>query len=266
MPIGPTDKYVEVNGVRLHYQEWGAATSPDMLLVHGWSTAAPLWHDVAEELARDYHVVAPDNRGNGESEVPTDGYRLSDFAEDVVGLVGELELRRPVFVGNSWGANIGTYIAAERPEVISAAFLEDPVYWKMVDAFVTIVPRIIARRDQPPSEIRAEALARGLSPAQAERDVYLFRHFSPDALTKVATDNRDWAVECDRFLGRIGVPTLILVADSEAGGYIAPVELAHHRSAASRHVRFRVWKGVGHMMHGAQPARFVSELREFLSE
>ena len=266
MSVGPIDKHVRANGVRLHYQEWGETASPDMVLVHGWSTAAPLWYDVAEDLARNYHVVAPDNRGNGESEVPTDGYRLSDFAEDIVQLAGELGLCKPVFVGNSWGANIGTYIAAEHPDVISAAFLEDPVYWKMVDAFVTVVPRIIARREQPPSEIRAEAMARGLSPAQTEREVYLFRHFSPDALTKVATENRDWAQECDQFLGGIGVPTLILVADSEAGGYITPPELAHHRSAASRHVRFRVWQGVGHMMHGAHPDRFVSELREFLAE
>lgn len=266
MYIKPTDGYVEVNGVRLHYQEWGEPSHPDMLLVHGWSTAAPLWHEVAEELAQNYHIIVPDNRGNGESMLPIDGFRLSDFAEDMIQMIGKLDLFMPVFVGNSWGANIGTYIAAERPDLISAAFLEDPVYWKMIDAFITIVPPIINRRDQHPDKIRAAALARDLSIDRAEREVYLFRHFSPDVLTKVATLNRDWALTCDQFLSRILVPTLVLVADSDAGGYITPEEISHHRSTASNQVRFHVWKGVGHMMHSVHPGRFVNELREFLNQ
>ena len=135
-----TDRYVTVNGLRLHYQEWGKPGSPDVLLVHGWSTSAPVWHEIAEALSLDYHVIVPDNRGNGESEVPTGGFRISDYAADLVGLIDALSLARPALAGSSWGGNIGTYVAAEHPESISKAVLADPVYWKMVDAFATIVP------------------------------------------------------------------------------------------------------------------------------
>ena len=256
--------YVKVNGLRFHYREWGDRGSPDLVLVHGWATASVLWIDVAEALSDRFHIVAPDNRGNGESDAPDKGYELSDYASDIIGIIGELELRRPHFVGNSWGANIGTYIAAQHPDIISRAVLEDPVYWKMVDAFATVVPGLLARRERPEGELRAEALARGLSSEQADRELYLATHFAPHALTQVSTVNRGWAVECDDFLARIGVPTLVLVADENAGGYVSDAELEHHRRTASSEVEFRQWHGVGHLMHAEQPERFVREVRDFL--
>ena len=256
--------YVKVNGLRLHYREWGDPDAPDLLLVHGWATASILWIDVAEALSDRFHIVAPDNRGNGESHAPDEGYELAQYASDIIGIIRELDLRRPHFVGNSWGANIGTYIAAQRPDAISRAVLEDPVYWKMVDAFATVVPGLLARRDRPEGGLRAEALARGLSGEQADRDVYLATHVAPHALTQVSIVNRNWALECDDYLSRIGVRTLVLVADENAGGYVSDAELEHHRRTASSEVEFRQWHGVGHLMHAEQPERFVREVRDFL--
>ena len=259
-------KYVRVNGIDLYYRELGDPEAPDILLVHGWSTTGLVWADVARALSDSYHVVVTDNRGNGNSEVPSDGHMLSDYAEDIHQLIQALGLRRPYFVGHSWGANIGTHMAAEYPRDLSKVLLEDPVYWKMVDAFVTIIPMVLERRSLPEAEVRREALEQGLSPEQAEREVYLSRHFSPDHIAKVAEANRGWALECEHFLKRITVPTLILVGDSQAGGYITREALDHYRRIASPSVRFRLWDGVGHLMHATQPERFVQELRAFLTE
>ena len=90
-----TDRSVTVNGLRLHYQEWGRRGAPDVVLVHGWSTSAPIWHEVAEALSSGYHVIAPDNRGNGESQLPVEGFRISDYASDLVGLIEAADLVRP---------------------------------------------------------------------------------------------------------------------------------------------------------------------------
>lgn len=61
-------RVVEVNGLRLHLMEWGAAGRPLVLLLHSlaahnhwWDWAAPLW-------AERYHVLAPDFRGHGQSQ------------------------------------------------------------------------------------------------------------------------------------------------------------------------------------------------------
>ena len=259
-----TDGFVTVNGLRLHYQEWGAPGSPDVLLVHGWSTSAPVWREIAVALSPDYHLIVPDNRGNGESQVPTTGFRISDYADDLVGLIDAVGLVRPALVGSSWGGNIGTYMAAEHPNHISKAVLADPVYWRMVDAFVTIIPRAISRLERPEADVTAEALASGATAEKAQREVYISYHFSPDTLRRIASENRDWAVACEGYLARASVPTLVLVADPEAGGYISGPELQHMTAIASSDVELRPWKGVGHLMHGEAPDRFVTEVREFL--
>ena len=255
----------QVNGIGIHYREWGEPGLPDMLLVHGWSTASVVWIDVAEALQDSYHIVAPDNRGMGESERPATGYLLRDYALDVHHLIEELGLERPFYVGHSWGANIGAYVAAEHPRDISKAVLEDPVCWRMIDAFATLVPGFVARSGRSEGEVRAEAEQRGLSQQQIDRELYLHRKFPSEALTQVAYENRGWALECEDFLRRIAVPTLMLVADQRAGGYILPEEMAHYRDIAPPEVELRLWEGVGHMMHAAQPERFVDEVRAYLS-
>ena len=112
--------------------------------------------------------------------------------------------------------------------------------------------------------MRDEALASGATPEKAEREVYVNFHFSPDTLRRIASENRDWSVACEGYLAWAKVPTLVLVADPEAGGYITGPELQHLREIASSRVEFRQWKGVGHLMHGEAPERFVTEVREFL--
>ena len=261
----PKSGFTEVNGLRLHYREWGDPAAPDVLLVHGWTGLSMAWSDVAEALQDTYHVVAPDNRGHGESDKPATGYMLRDFVDDLHQLIQNLCLKRPAYVGHSWGGNIGTFMAAEHPEDISRAFLEDPVYWRMVYAFVTALPQGLARHNRPEAEIRAEGLERGLTPEEIDQDVYRHHHFSPDALTRLLTDNRDWAFRCEDYMRRIQVPTLVLVADINAGGYMSSQEVEYYRTIASPQVSFRPWEGVGHMMHGSRPEQFNRELKEFLA-
>ena len=259
-----TDRFATVNGLRLHYQEWGRLGAPGVALVHGWSTSAPIWHEVAEALSSDYHVIVPDNRGNGESQVPMEGFRIGDYASDLVGLIEAAGLTRPAVVGSSWGGNIGTYVAAEYPDRVSKVVLADPVYWKMVDAFATVVPAVSSKLDRTEEDVRTEALASGATLEAAEREVYINYHFSPELLLRIAVENRDWALECEDYLARATAPALLLVADPDAGGYISETELRHLASVASPLVETRLWKGVGHLMHAEVPDRFVREVRAFL--
>lgn len=261
----PESKFTHVQGLRMHYLEWGDPANPDLLLVHGWTGLAESWATVAEAFADRYHVIAPDHRGHGRSDKPESGYRLRDFAVDMVQLIAELGLDRPAFVGHSWGGNIGTVLASDYPHAISSAFLEDPVYWKMVNAFVTSLPQGLARRERPEAEIRAEAEQRGLSTVEADAEVYRHHHFSPHAITRLLTDNRDWAFRCEDHMRRVAAPTLVLVADIAAGGYMLPEEVAYYRSIATPELEFRVWDGVGHSMRATRPEQYNRELADFLA-
>jgi pimeloyl-ACP methyl ester carboxylesterase len=262
----PQSKYTEAQGLRLHYLEWGEIGKPDLLLVHGWTNFSLSWSAVANYFQDRFHIIAPDLRGHGESDKPQTGYRLRDFAEDLRQLIAKLELRRPAYVGHSWGGNIGTILASDAPELISRAFLEDPVYWRMLHAFMTALPGALARLDKPEANIRAEAEQRGLSQAEQDLEVYRNRHFSAHALTRLLTDNRDWAFAFEDHLKRIAVPTMLLVADHKATppGAIMREEMTYIQRIAAPQVKFIYWEGVGHGMKAAKPAEYNKALESWL--
>ncbi len=262
----PESKFTEVQGIKLHYLEWGEIGKPDLLLVHGWTNFSYSWSTVAEYFQNRFHIIAPDLRGHGDSDKPQTGYRLRDFTEDIRRLIKNLGLRRPAYAGHSWGGNIGTILASDSSDLISRAFLEDPVYWRMLHAFMTALPGALARLTRPEAEIRAEASQKGLSQADQDMEVYRNRHFSADALTGLLTDNRDWAFTFEDHLKRIAVPTMLLVADNKAAqpGAIMREEMTYLQRIASPQVKFDFWEGVGHGMKAAKPAEYNKALESWL--
>ena len=63
-------KFTEVQGIKLHYFEWGERGKSDILLVHDWTSFASSWGAVAQHFRDRYHIIAPDLRGQGESDKP----------------------------------------------------------------------------------------------------------------------------------------------------------------------------------------------------
>lgn len=262
----PQSKFTKVNGIRMHYLEWGEAGAPDVVLVHGWTGWAQNWSYVAEQLQGQYHVIAPDHRGHGESDKPATGYRLRDFAEDIHQLIAELGLKRPLYAGNSWGGCIGTIMAADYPQDIAKAFLGEPVYWKLINAFVTNLPMTLNRRKLSDEELRADMRQQGMSEDRIGSELVRLRKFSEQALTRLLTDNRDFVFSCEELLRRIQVPTLIIVGDAAAGGFIFKEEADYIERIASPMVRFSRWEGVGHGVLNEQPQRYVGEMLAFFQE
>ena len=153
-----------------------------------------------------------DNRGNGESQLPVEGFRISDYASDLVGLIRSRRSGQARCGGQLVGRQHRHLRSAEYPERVSKVVLADPVYWKMVDAFATVVPAVSWRLERPEEAVRAGALASGATPEAAEREVYINCHFSPEVLRRIAVENRDWALACEDYLARAAAPTLLLVA------------------------------------------------------
>ena len=84
--VQPKDKTVNVNGINLHYLDWGAEGKPTVLLLHGLRGHCHSWDDVSAEFCRDYHVLALDQRGRGESDwAPGGDYSSQSFVADLEG-------------------------------------------------------------------------------------------------------------------------------------------------------------------------------------
>src|SRR5438105_12144916 len=83
-----TSHYVETGAVRLHAVIGG--DGPPLLLIHGWPGSWYYWRLVMPELAREFEVVAVDQRGIGLSDKPEEGYDTATLANDLVGLMDSL--------------------------------------------------------------------------------------------------------------------------------------------------------------------------------
>lgn len=117
---GPTSHYYFSQRLRLHYVDWGNPEAPPLLLVHGGRDHCRNWDWVARELRKDYHVIAPDLRGHGDSEWIRGGtYNTSDYIYDIAQLIHQLDLAPLRIVAHSMGGGISTRYAGIFPDNVS---------------------------------------------------------------------------------------------------------------------------------------------------
>jgi len=106
---------VTANDVRLFYEETGAADAPPLVLIMGWGGDHTAWAFQVPALAVDHRVIALDNRGAGQSDVPEGPYTIPGMAADVVGLMDALGVARAHICGASMGGMIAQELALRHP-------------------------------------------------------------------------------------------------------------------------------------------------------
>jgi pimeloyl-ACP methyl ester carboxylesterase len=116
-----TSRYIDTGDVRLHAVIGG--DGPPLLLIHGWPETWYYWRFVMPELARDFEVIAVDQRGIGLSEKPEDGYDTGTLAGDLVALMDALGHQRFAAVGVDTGMLIGYALAADHPDRVERVAL-----------------------------------------------------------------------------------------------------------------------------------------------
>ncbi len=118
------DKFVSLNGLRLHYLAWGDSSAPPLVLLHGFMDHAHRWDTFSRAMQDRFHVLAFDARGHGESDWAHD-YTRDRMVEDLDAFVRALNLSRPALVGHSMGARIAYFYAAQNPESVSKLVIVD---------------------------------------------------------------------------------------------------------------------------------------------
>jgi len=117
-PDGFHHRHANVNGITIHYVEEGHG--PLVVLLHGFPFLWYLWrHQIRAVAAAGYRVVAPDQRGYGQSSCPekVDAYDITKLVGDVVGLVHALGESSAVLVGQDWGSPVAYNAALMRPDL-----------------------------------------------------------------------------------------------------------------------------------------------------
>jgi sigma-B regulation protein RsbQ len=262
---------VERNNVRLE----GCVGGTPMVFAHGFGCDQNMWRHVWPSFADTHRIVLFDHVGFGGSDLGAYAYAkydsLQGYADDVVELCRELELRDVVFVGHSVSSMIGVLAAAVDPERFaklilvgpSPRYVDDPEAGYVggftredIDGLLdsldsnflgwsaTYAPAIMGA-DQP-VELQQE-----LTNSFCRTDPEIARHF---ARVTFLSDNRD-------DLGRVAVPTLVLqcsddiIAPDAVGDYVAT------RIPGSTLVHLRA---TGHCPNLSAPEETVAAIEEFL--
>ena len=124
--VEPQDKTVTVNGLKLHYLDWGTAGRTTMVLLHGLRGHSHSWDDFSPAMCGDFHVLALDQRGRGESDwAPNGEYTTEAYVADVAGFCDALSLEPFVLVGHSMGGRNAMAFAAKYPERMQKLIMVD---------------------------------------------------------------------------------------------------------------------------------------------
>ena len=273
----PRDGFVEANGLRFHYLDWGEPDRPPMLLLHGFAQTCHSWDFVALSLSDRFRLIALDQRGHGDSDWATDGdYSPEAQQQDLNAVAEALRLESPVVMGLSMGGrNAFTYAAAHPGEVRALVivdtgpenmrpgsenirgFVQQEDELDSVEAFVSRVQAFNPRR--PVQQIRG-SIVHNLKQLPNGKWTWKYdkllrspgRPFASDP----ETAQRLWG-----YLESLKCPTLIVRGGASDVIAFETAEAMQRRTPGSR---LATVEGAGHLVMGDSPVGFERAVTEFL--
>src|ERR1035441_3524257 len=109
---GPTSQSYISQRLRLHYVDWGNPDAPPLLLIHGGRDHCRSWDWAANRLRKDWHVIAPDLRGHGDSQWSDSGaYPIEAHVYDLFQLISQHDMAPVTIIGHSLGGNVSVRYA-----------------------------------------------------------------------------------------------------------------------------------------------------------
>jgi pimeloyl-ACP methyl ester carboxylesterase len=270
-------RFMEVNGVRLHYQEAGDPKAPPMILIHGFAASNLVWSKVFLEFADSgYRVIAPDLPGYGYSGKPQHlDYTITSQAEMIVSFLKRLEIDRAVFLGSSYGGAIAATIALDHPALVEKLIMvgavnnNKPTRYLLMRLFGSPIigdilsPLLVGSRRL--LRLRMKRVYDRHSWVLDERRVDA-RHLplrTRGAHRAIIRTVRRWDAErVSRDAHLLTQPTLLLWGDTDREVPLADGQRLHEAIPGSRLIVFRE---CGHLPHEEYPEAFVKVVLDFCS-
>lgn len=261
-----------VNGLSLNALECGSPSAPLLLLTHGITAQGHIWEPFAERLAGDFHVVALDQRGHGDSDKPDRGYAAADYVADMLGVLDSLGVERAILVGHSLGARNSLCLAAAHPERVQAVVAVEYGPWiardhlDTLDQRVLSAPRRFASRDKVVMYLKSRYTRHDQRALDLRVDYGLSRtdtgalewKYSPAAVEQTL---RGFRTDFVYQTLRVTAPTLV-VRGTETSLYD---KLAFERLKSIRtDFHFVEVDGATHYIPEEQPEMLADMVREFL--
>jgi len=262
------DRFITVNGLRLHYLDWGSDGKQPFIMLHGIGRVAHSFDHIAPKFNKDYHVIAIDMRGHGDSGVGEGPATMEKHAVDIARLLDHEEIGHAPFVGVSIGGYVlfefwrryrarvealalcNTKAQADTPEARTGRLqAAADVMERGTEAFFeSMLPKLIGKTTH------------STRPDLVEGGLRMMRKMSPQdvAMVQRGMAERQDSVET---LKTINVPTLIVTGDEDVLTGLAEAELMRRNIQGSQ---MKVITKAGHYSPWEQPDEVGKLLRQFV--
>lgn len=261
---------IQLANISLYYELQGQGET--LVLVGGFGNDHSIWQEVLLHLKKSWQVLLPDNRGAGQSEVPTGAYSIDMMADDIVDLCAKLQIPKAHFIGNSMGGFIVQSLAHRYPDLVKSAVISN-ASTNIHNAFQIYVKAQLAL-------LKAGVPLKALIQASCSW-AFSWQHLSrPGVLGKLIHktlknphpftikgyqgqyaavdkfDSRNW-------VSAITVPVLVLGADQDLIFLEASVKaLAKHIP----HAQYYRFSNCGHIPQVEYPEKFARVIGDFIKQ
>jgi len=155
----------KVNGIEIHYEVHGREGAPWLVLSHSLACTVRMWDPQLEAFKDRYRILAYDMRGHGQTTAPGGAYTLDMLADDVMGLVSSLNIKRALFCGLSIGGMIGQTIAIRGAGPFERMVLADTTHAQPPEALKQWEERIRIAESKGMAALVDSTMERWFTPA-----------------------------------------------------------------------------------------------------
>jgi pimeloyl-ACP methyl ester carboxylesterase len=274
----PEDRDLKVGNLRLHYLDWGNADAPPLVFLHGGALTAHTWDVVCLALRDQYHCLALDARGHGDSDW-ADDYSHERHCEDLTGFIEQLGIERTVTVGQSMGGLNSIVYAGGGGERLAGVVIVDVGPELNLGGTQRIGDFI---RDTPEAE-SIDAFIEKAMQFNPRRDPILLRRSLHHNLRQLPNGKWSWKWDPNRMrsgmsriedhiegmrklwtqVEKINCPTLVMRGGKSDVFSDANAEKLATTLPKGRWIRI---DDAGHTVQGDNPRDMVAALREFFDE
>jgi non-heme chloroperoxidase len=253
------------DGLTLSYAEKGDQSGPALVLLPGPTDSWRSYEPVLEAIPQWVRTIAVSQRGHGDSDKPRAGYRVQDFAGDVVPLLDALDVERAVLAGHSGSCLVVRRVAIDRPERVAGLILEaSPTTLRDHPGLATFVTSVVSVLHDPIDP----AFARSFVIDTSSEEI------GPEVVDRLAGEllkvpARVWQESFAALLnyddldeiGRITAPTMLIWGDGDA---LVGRQMQEQLTELIAGAELLVYSGIGHTPRWEDSTRFASDVAAFI--
>jgi len=260
---------ITINNQTVSYIEEGSGDAPTIIFIHGFPLNKAMWNKQVGALKENYHVIAYDIRGHGDSDAGDDDFSMELFVVDLLSLMDALKIDKTILCGLSMGGYIALYAIENYPERFNAIILCDTNCTDDVpEAKENRMKAIESIKEKGLEQYAEEGLKKLFAPisfSNLKEEIALVREMiiktSKESLYKTLHALAERKETCTK-LPEIKVPVLIMVGKEDE---ITPPEVALSMHEKIKGSIIHIVEHAGHLSNMENSGEFNNQLIRFLS-